>query len=119
MICKQSFVCKFRDGFLPSPPHMYFISLLPLGVRSIFFPHLPTVPAPFCYLCLCTARLPQTLTCHLDCLVCTGKLCGFHQPLLSCLAVGVRDANQICCLREKTEKTECGEEYRLWMAREG
>lgn len=51
------------------------------------------VPVLLYYLGLGTARLPQTLTGHLNCLVCTGKLCGFHQSLLSSLAVGVRDTN--------------------------
>lgn len=60
------------------------------------------VPVPLSYLGLGTARLPQTLTGHLNCLVCSGKLCGLHQPLLSSLAVGVRDTNQISSLgREK------------------
>lgn len=66
------------------------------------FPDLPMVPVPLSYLGLGTARLPQTLTGHLNCLVCTGKLCGLHQPLLSSLAVGVRNTNQISSLgREK------------------
>lgn len=66
------------------------------------FPDLPTVPVPLGYLGLGAARLPQTLTGHLNCLVCSGKLRGLHQPLLSSLAVGVRDTNQIGSLgREK------------------
>ena len=50
------------------------------------------------YLGLGAARLPQTLTGHLNRLVCSGKLCGLHQPLLSSLAIGVRHTNQICSL---------------------
>lgn len=60
---------------------------------------LPTVPALLHYLGLGTAGLPQTLAGHLNCLVCPGKLCGFHQSLLASLAIGVGDTNQICCLR--------------------
>lgn len=60
------------------------------------------VPVPLSYLGLGAARLSQTLTGHLNCLVCSGKLRGLHQPLLSSLAIGVRDTNQICSLgREK------------------
>lgn len=47
------------------------------------------------YLGLGTARLSQTLTGHLNCLVRTGKLCGFHKALLASLAIGIRDADQI------------------------
>lgn len=67
------------------------------------------VPVPLSYLGLGAARLPQTLTGHLNCLVRTGKLCGLHQPLLSSLAVGVRDAHQICSLgRERRGDEEYG-----------
>lgn len=62
------------------------------------FPDLPIVPVPLSYLRLRTARLPQTLTGHLNCLVCTGELCGLHQSLLPSLAVGIRDPHQICSL---------------------
>lgn len=53
---------------------------------------------PPAYLGLGAARLPQTLTGHLNRLVCSGKLRGLHQPLLSSLAVRVRHTNQICSL---------------------
>lgn len=83
--------------------HVFCISLppSPLG-QSILaqhrFPDLPIVPVPLSYLGLCTARLPQTLTGHLDCLVCTGELCGLYQSLLPSLAVGIGDTYQICSL---------------------
>lgn len=65
-------------------------------------PDVPTAPVPWSYLGLGTARLPQALAGHLNRLVCTGELRGLHQPLLSCLAVGVRDTNQVRSLgREK------------------
>lgn len=93
----------FFPVFPTSPP-------FPTGHSTLAwhpFLDLPMVPVPLSYLGLGTARLPQTLTGHLNCLVCTGKLCGLHQPLLSSLAVGVRDANQICSLgREKFENEE-------------
>lgn len=40
----------------------------------------------------------KVLTGHLDRLVCFGKLDGIHQALMSCLTVGVRHTNQVCCL---------------------
>lgn len=40
----------------------------------------------------------KILTGHLDRLVCFGKLDGIHQTLMSCLTVGVRHTNQVCCL---------------------
>lgn len=91
-------------------PHTPLIFSFPMD-QSILawhpFPNWPMIPVLLSYLGLGTARLPQTLTGHLNCLVCTGKLCGLHQSLLSSLAVGVRDTNQICSLgREKFENEE-------------
>lgn len=90
-------------GWIPALSSLiHFLSPLLLGpVHS--FSALPRVPVLLHYLGLGTARLPQTLTGHLNCLVCTGKLCGFHQSLLSSLAIGVRDTNQICCLRRNEQ----------------
>lgn len=75
------------------------------------FPALSIVPVPLSYLRLRTARLPQTLTGHLNCLVCTGELCGLHQSLLPSLAVGIRDPHQICSLGR--ERGGGGEKERL------
>ena len=80
----------------PSPPRGWSV------LAQQPFPGLSVVPVPLTYLGLGAARLSQTLTGHLNCLVCSGKLRGLYQPLLSSLAIGVRDANQICSLgREK------------------
>lgn len=80
-------------------PHISHISLLGQSILAGHrFPDLPIAPAPLSYLGLRTARLPQTLTGHLNCLVCTGELRGLHQSLLPSLAVGIRDPHQICSL---------------------
>ena len=84
------------------PPSPHALHLLPPWGWSVLaqqtFPGLLTVTAHPGYLGLGAARLPQTLTGHLNRLVCSGKLCGLHQPLLSSLAIGVRHTNQICSL---------------------
>lgn len=48
----------------------------------------------------------KILTGHLDRLVCFGELDGIHQALMSCLTVGIRHTNQVCCLwgNSKTQK---------------
>lgn len=47
------------------------------------------------YLWLRTCRVHQVLAGHLNGLVGSGKLGRIHQPLLACVAVGIRDANQV------------------------
>lgn len=106
---KRNYVSKVRDGPQPSPSP-FPASPFPTEQSTLAwhpFLDFPREPVCLSYLGLGTARLSQTLTGHLNCLVCTGKLCGLHQPLLSSLTVGVRDANQVCSLRrEKFEGEE-------------
>lgn len=91
---------KVRDAPPTSPTTLSGQSILARHCFTV----LPIVPAPLSYLGLRTARLPQTLTGHLNCLVCTGELRGLHQSLLPSLAVGIRDPHQICSLeRERGE----------------
>lgn len=105
---QRSTVWTVGHGPLPLPPSL--VPPLPFsswGLSTGDYPSfLSFACRPVCvhYLGLGTARLPQTLTGHLNCLVCTGKLCRFHQSLLSSLAVGVRDTNQIRCLRRHEEQ---------------
>lgn len=90
------------------------LSPSPLGQAILAqcpFPDLPLVPVPLSYLGLGTARFPQALTGHLNCLICTGKLCGLHQPLLSSLAVGIRDTHQICSLEREEVGRVRNKEY--------
>ena len=67
-------------------------------------PHIPH-PLPLPKVTCDGLRIHQVLARHLDSLVGPGKLDGIHKALVACLAVWIRDADQVSSLGGRKKVT--------------